>query len=55
MNSEATKTHPMPSFWSLSAEGEQKSPPSDSISVSEMADGKEEADSNIYYLRSLHF
>lgn len=41
MNSEATKTHPMPSFWSLSAEGEQRSPPLGSMSVSGMADGKE--------------
>ena len=55
MNSEATKTHPMPSFWSLFAEGEQKNPPSGSISVSEVADGKEEINSNVYYLRNLKF
>lgn len=50
-NLEATKTHPMPSFWSLSAEGEQNSPPA-SIPVGEMAGGKEEADLNVNYLRS---
>ena len=44
MNSEATKTRPMPSFWSLSAEGEQKSPPLGSMLVSRMADKNEEAD-----------
>ena len=55
MNSEATKTHPMPSFWSLFAEGEQKNPPSGSISVSEVVDGKEEINSNVYYLRNLKF
>ena len=55
VNSEATKTHPMPSFWSLFAEGEQKNPFSGSMSVSEMADGKEETNSNVYYLRNLKF
>lgn len=55
MNSEATKTHPMPSFWSLFAEGEQKNASSGSISVSEMADGKEETNSNVYYLINLNF
>lgn len=52
MNSEATRTHPMPSFWSLSAEGEQKALPQ---SVNGIANGKEEPDPNVYYLRTNHF
>lgn len=53
-NSEATKTHLMPSFWSPSVEGEQKNPPLGSLLVSKMVDGKEEADPNVYYLRNKH-